>query len=236
MSRTLEEIKIEISDRFVSKEYLPFFISRSESLKKFANTIGEFFAPYIKQIENFKDLYTNEEILKQYLVSKGLFISGFESLETLQNMLKKRFKILYSRGTLNVISEIRNMINGEFYLSYYSQEKVGFCCRRSSPCYRENNLTVNLCFLNSKEIFVWNFLPDLNLNKTRNEIISIVKRFFESKHISSIYLFNSAHYIDESGEDYNYITERPGIITNYINIVDEDGYPFITEQEQIIVL
>ena len=74
MLHTLEQIKTDLSSRLTSEEYLPDFISRDGDLTIFADSMAEFVAPYAKQLEDIENLYNDVDILRNYLLSKGLYL------------------------------------------------------------------------------------------------------------------------------------------------------------------
>lgn len=193
MPRTLSEIEDELAARFISTEYLPLHIERTIDLENFAQAIGEFLAPYVKQLEDLGDILNNESLLRTFLLAKGMYLSGDENLAKLQLIAENRYRIMLERGTMQMVSELRRLCvdkdpGSETNIEYRDIESNGWFIERTSPLYRDSNISLNTCYLEIKDLIIFN-LKNLSNRYSDNDIKEIVKRFFEPKHIRSLYNF-----------------------------------------------
>lgn len=193
MPRTLEQIKTEIAERFVSNEYLPEYIVRTTDLENFADAVGEFLAPYILQNEQLQDIFNNVDLLRDFLQRKNMFLSGEESLMDLQDIAENRYKILLMRGTMNMINEIRRLVNdmdpgSQTNIEYRGIGEVGWIVERTSPLYRESSTALNTCYIDARDLVIFN-LYNLSYRYTNSQVKEIIKRFFEPKHVRNFYNF-----------------------------------------------
>ncbi len=191
--RTLASIKTEISARIVSNEYLPQFIEVTTDLTNFSNAIAEFIAPYIQQIEILQDIYNNQSLLANYLLSKGMYLAGNETLVNLQTIASLRYDILLKRGTSGMITEVQRLNNDEgggsrTSIVYNGVGTCGWVTGHSSPGYRTSSTALNLCYSNMREVVVFN-IHNLSVNYTNLDIKSILQEYFEPKHIRCLYNF-----------------------------------------------
>ncbi len=160
-------------------------------------------------------MWNNENLLKNYLLSKGMFLSGSETLSDLQNIAETRYSITLKRGTPNMITEIQRMVNDQgssssTNIDYKGAGQCGWVCGRSSPCYRISSIAVNLCYLNVREILVFNLKNNSNLY-TNNDVENIIQNKFKSKGIRSLYNFIPI--------EFTYLTHNGNYVTingNYI--------------------
>src|SRR5574337_311345 len=155
--RSLSDIKTEISTRFISNEYLPQYIQRTNDLTEFANALAEFISPYIQQLEILQDIWNNQGLLNNYLLSKNIFLSGSETLTDLQTIASTRCNILIKRGTPSMNVEIQRLCNdqgggSQTNISYNGIGTCGWVTGHSSPGYRTSSTALNLCYSNVREI------------------------------------------------------------------------------------
>lgn len=193
MSRTLEEIKQDIADRVVSGEYLPSFIVRSEDLEKFSDAIGEFMAKYIKQLEDFENIWTTYELLKKFLISKHMFFNGNETLQDLQDIATNRMKILSCRGTKKMEPEVQRICYDEgvgslTHIDALDMGKCGWVVNRTSPLYREDSVHLNVSYIGRRELVVFE-IKNNNIYVSNTKLLEIFKKYFEPKHIVTLYNF-----------------------------------------------
>lgn len=190
MARTLGQIETEIKNRFLSKEYLPEFITRTTDLENFSAAIAEFLAPYIKQIEDFENIWTNYDLLKLYLESKHMFFNGTETLNDLQTIAENRLKILSARGTQNMESEVQRICDDNVVteIEFKDFGQCGWVVGRTSPCYRTSNVDVNVSFIGRRELVVFD-LKNENIYLSDDDLKEILRKYFEPKHIACLYNF-----------------------------------------------
>lgn len=190
MSRTLQQIKDDIETRFLSNEYLPQYIKRTEDLEKFAKTFSEFISPFIKKIEDFENIWNDISLLRRYLENKHMYFNGNETLEQLQDIAKNRLKIIASRGTMNMKPEIQRLCNEftETEINFKDFGECGWVAGRTSPCYRESVNDANVSYIGIRELVIFD-LKNQNIFYTNEQIKEILEKYFIPQHISVIYNF-----------------------------------------------
>lgn len=190
MARTLQEISDDIKSRLTSDEYLPLFVERSDDLNCFAESVGDFMAVHIRNLELLEDIWDDEDTLKYFLTRKKMFLSGGENLAELQIIMADRLKIISKRGTLNMLEEVQRICNENTNtnITLKSSDEIGWVCGKSSPCYTETSTSYNYCYVGLKEAVVFELDNQTN-HLTDDDIKNILKKYFEPKNIRTFYEF-----------------------------------------------
>lgn len=158
----------------VLAQYLPRFNENGspEDFIIFWKSISKFFAHYVVYSRKFQHFYQNEELIREYLLQKGLHVSNNDDLMTLNTLMSQYMYEISKRGTINVYDkdsaikgEILRLIFfeefDEFVFNFYSPENFGWTLNRSSPLYRGLDLEENAN----------KFRVNSPLNSTRYQII-----------------------------------------------------------------
>lgn len=190
MARTLQQIQDDMKARFLSNEYLPQYIIRTEDLEDFAVTFAEFISPYIKRLEDFEDIWNDVILLRKYLESKHMYFNGNETLQQVQDIAKNRLKIIAARGTMNMEPEIQRLCNDDTAteIEFKDFGECGWVAGKTSPCYRESSNDINVSYIGVRELVVFD-LKNENIFYTDNDIKEILKKYFAPQHIATIYNF-----------------------------------------------
>ena len=235
--RTLNQIKTDLSSRITSNEFLPQFIKRSHDLTEFANAIAEFMSVYVKQLEDFEYIYTNYNLLKSYLQSKGMYFTGSESLSDLQTIANQRLKIISLRGTMKMQTEVQRLCNdlggsSETNIIRYGNAQCGWVIGHTSPCYRNDFDEPNVSYISRRELVVFD-IRNRSIFYNRNDLLKILQKYFEPKHIVTIYNFivsknlfdqrkiTPCYSIDDSG---NLSNDNAYCYSDFIPVVEGSTY------------
>ena len=120
----------------------------------FWKSISKFFAYYVIYSRKFQNFYQTEDLVREYLIQRGLNVSNSDDLMTLNALMNTFTYEISKRGTINVYDkdsavkgEILRLIFfeefDEFIFNYHIPEHFGWTLNRSSPLYRGLDLDLN---------------------------------------------------------------------------------------------
>jgi len=193
MANTLANIKNDLSKRILSNELLPDFIYKqvndgNTSLQEWADAIAEFWAVYFQKSEMLLDIYNDGgELLDEFLNSKNFFTAGTETSTQLKAFAKDRLKYFLKRGSLSSIDQIQLLTSENINTKILNKDvgNTGFVCGRSSPMYRNSLNELNLCYLNVREMIIFN-IDNQSVKYDDGQIKNIIDFYFRPIHIRSL--------------------------------------------------
>lgn len=126
----------------------------SEDFIIFWKSVAKFFAYYVVCARKFQNFYQNEDLIREYLLQRGLNVTNNDDLVALNTLMGQFTSEISKRGTINIYdkdSEIKGEILrliffeefDEFIFNFHSPENFGWTLNRSSPMYRGLDLDEN---------------------------------------------------------------------------------------------
>lgn len=137
---TLQELCGNLLDKIKGYGIIPEYIDRSEAYIHFWQTTCCFFALHFLIADRLSNIYTDKPLLRDYLIQRGVFLCGTESLVELQGIAANYNEKMRYRGTQLVIPELQRLICNcdccEFIFAYVGKYEAGWVIDNASPMFR----------------------------------------------------------------------------------------------------
>lgn len=135
---TLRQTCINVTKKILDHVY-PKFIVRTDDLTFLTTLFTTYFTLFFVKAKQLYEFYNDRILLLNWLTKKGLYFSGEETLAELQPIYNNYLLEFRKRGTINVISEIKRLINyktGELFMfELLTRKDIGWYLDISSPDY-----------------------------------------------------------------------------------------------------
>lgn len=193
----------------------------------FWTSITRFFAYFVVYARRYQNLHLSEDLLREFLQQRGLFISLFDNIEELQYLLEHFNNQIFHRGTNKIqqkkydeifdengilvggqINEVDGELlrlisyktNNEFLFNVHRPQHFGWNLGNSSPLYRGLELNSNLYKVtSSSQTIKVNLLLSYEIVfKIRTNLPLTVKVFG----------------FDSQGNSVDLVSQRDGVITD----------------------
>jgi len=129
-----------VRDKFEKSGIIPEFVQRTEDYTAFWESVTCFFAlMYALTQEEFANLFTNRDNLREYMTQRGMFFCGEELLIELQTLANEFYKEIAKRGTSEVDEEIKrilcidNVVVDWLFIIFIDKEDNGWNLGFTSP-------------------------------------------------------------------------------------------------------
>jgi hypothetical protein len=139
-AQTYQELCGNLLTKIEGSGIIPEYIERSDDYKHFWETTCCFFALHYLIADRLANIYIDKELLRDYLLQRGVFLCGTETLSELQVISQDYYEKMRLRGTEGVLPEIKRLICSceccEFIFAQVKNYEAGWVIDNASPNYR----------------------------------------------------------------------------------------------------
>ena len=186
------------------------FVERTDEFWYFFKTVACYLSLYYIYAKELENLYYNEELLREYITQRGLFLCGNEGLAELQNLNTNFYDQIRKRGTSEAFDEIKRVICNnscdEFILTLIHNNFSGWFVDRTS-----------INYMSLEGVDSLNKLPTSPIDKTElvwinDHLVSIVSDTVIEGEVKNVFEINN--FSNDCGVKYDK------------TFVPDDGYIF----------